>query len=147
MSLREPAGNAAVVELLQAFVDGWEHESLDSLAALLLPDASAIDGGEHGHVSLVEAWRQRLRAHDYARLAGMEVLRPDRIQRWAWDELGTPETPARPPGMRPADLLVRVPLEVTRIAGERVFGDVMTMVLRREDGKLRIAAYGEIDAP
>ena len=147
VSLREPAGSAAVSDLLEAFIEAWEHESIDALVALLAPDAGAIDGAEHGHTTLVETWRQRLRAHDYGRLAGTEVLRADRIQRWGWDELGAPETPARPAGMRPADVLVRAPLEVTRVAGERVFGDVMVMVLRREDGKLRIAAYGEIDAP
>lgn len=147
VALREPAGNAAVTDLLQAFVDGWEHESIDALVALLAPDAVAIDGAEHGHASLIDTWRQRLRARDYGRLAGTEVVRPDRIQRWAWDELGTPDTPARPPSMRPSDVLVRVPLEVTRVGGERVFGDVMMLVLRRIDGKLRIAAYGEIDAP
>jgi hypothetical protein len=147
ITLREPAGNAAVDGLLQAFVDGWEHESIDALVALLAPDAVLLDGSERSHATLVETWRQRLRAHDYARLSGAEVLRADRVQRWAWDELGTPESPARPPGMRPSDLLVRAPLEVTRVAGERVFGDVMIMVLRHEDGKLRIAAYGEVDAP
>jgi hypothetical protein len=147
VSLREPAGNAAVADLLEAFVEAWEHESIDALVALLAPDASAIDASEHAHGTLVETWRQRLRAHDYARFAGTEVLRADRIQRWGWDELGAPETPARPAAMRPADVLVRAPLEVTRIAGERVFGDVMVFVLRRQDGKLRIAAYGEIDAP
>ncbi len=147
VSLREPAGNAAVADLLQAFVDGWEHESIDALAALLASDATAIDGAEHGHATLVETWRQRLRAHDYGRLAGTEILRENRVQRWGYDELGAPETPARPAGMRPADVLVRAPLEVTRVAGERVFGDVMVFVLRREDGKLRIAAYGEMDSP
>ncbi len=147
VSLRAPTGNDAVADLMQAFVEGWEHESIDALVALLTPDAGAIEGPDHGHAALVESWRQRLRAHDYARLAGAEILRPDRIQRWAWDELGAPETPARPRGMLPAEILVRAPVEVTRVAGERVFGDVMTMVLRREDGKLRIAAYGEVDGP
>ena len=147
VSLREPPGNAAVAELLQAFIDGWERESIDALVALLTPDAGAIDGSEHGHATLVDGWRQRLRAHDYARLAGTDILRPDRIQRWAWDELGAPDAPPRPASMRPAEIYVRAPLEVTRIAGEKVFGDVMVMVLRREDGKLRIAAYGEMDAP
>ncbi len=147
LSLREPPANDAVAELVQAFVDGWEHESIDALVGLLAPDAGALDGSDHGHAALVENWRQRLRAHDYGRLAGSEIVRVDRVQRWAYDELGTPETPPRPRGMQPAEILVRAPVEVTRVAGERVFGDVMLMVLRREDGKLRIAAYGEVDTP
>ena len=49
--------------------------------------------------------------------------------------------------MRSGEVLVRAPLEVTRVAGERVFGDVLMMVLRRQDGSLRIAGYSEVDAP
>jgi hypothetical protein len=147
ISLREPPRRDVVVNLLQAFIDGWENESLDALVGLLVPDAGPLDGAEHGHAALVEGWRQRLRSHDYARLAGLDVLRTERIQSWAWDELGTPETPARPTGMHPAEILVRAPLEVTRIAGEKVFGDALMMVLRQADGKLRIAAYGEVDGP
>jgi hypothetical protein len=47
--------------------------------------------------------------------------------------------------MRPGELYVRVPLEVSRIAGENFFGHVIVMLVRREDGKNPIAAYGEID--
>ena len=147
VSLREPVGEGAVVEFVQEVIDGWEHESLDALLALVAADAGLIDGSEHGHAALVESWRQRLRAHDYGRLEGAEIVRPERIERWEWDELGTPQTPPRPLGMKPGEILVRAPLEVSRVGGERVFGDVVVMVLRRQDGRLRIAAYGEVDAP
>jgi hypothetical protein len=36
---------------------------------------------------------------------------------------------------------------VTHVAGEKLFSDVIVLVLRREDGKFRIAAYGEMDVP
>jgi hypothetical protein len=146
VSLREPSARDAVVELVRAFLDGWQRESLDALLALASPDAGLIEGSDHGHAALVENWRQRLRAHDYARLAGAEMVLPEHIDRWEWDELGAPPKPARPPGMRPGEILVRAPLEVTRVGGERVFGDVVMMVLRRQDGGLRIAGYSEVDA-
>ena len=144
ISLREPPAHDAVVELVRAFLDGWQRESLETLLGLSTPDAGLIDGPDHGHAALVESWRQRLRAHDYGRLAGTELVAPERIERWEWDELGTPDTPARPSGMRPGEILVRAPLEVTRVAGERVFGDVVTMVVKRQDGGLRITGYGEV---
>jgi hypothetical protein len=146
VALREPAGDDAVVELIQAFLDGWQHESLDALLALAAPDAGLIDGSDHGHAALVESWRQRLRAHDYGRLDGADLVRPERIERWEWDELGTPQSPPRPVAMHPGEVLVRAPLEVTRVGGERVFGDVVVMILKRQNGRLRIAAYGENDA-
>jgi hypothetical protein len=147
VSLREPAGRDAVVELVQAFLDAWQRGSLDSLLALSASDAGLLDDPEHGHAALIESWRQRLRAHDYGRLPVAEIVRPDRIERWDWEELGTPATPSRPPVMVPGEILVRAPLEVTRLGGEKVFGDVVVMILRRQEGRLRIAAYGEADAP
>jgi hypothetical protein len=147
VSLREPAGEDAIVDLVRAFLDAWQRESLETLLALTAPDAGLLEDPEHGHAALVESWRQRLHAHDYGRIATAEMVRPERIERWEWDELGTPATPSRPPTMRPGELLVRAPLEVTRVAGERVFGDVVVMVVRRQEGRLRIAAYGEVDAP
>jgi hypothetical protein len=145
VSLREPPAHDAVVELVRTFLDGWQRESLETLLGLSTSDAGLIDGADRGHAALIESWRQRLRAHDYGRLAGTELVLPERIERWEWDELGAPNRPARPSGMKSGDILVRAPLEVTRVAGERVFGDVVVMVLRRQDGGLRIAGYGEVD--
>jgi hypothetical protein len=147
VSLVEPAPDAAVADLLRSFVDAWRSESIDALAALLTADAGPLDARSHGRTVLVEGWRARLRAHPYARLEGTEVLRSDRIERWSDGELGAAGSPARPSDMQPGEFLVRAPLEVIRIGNEKVFGDVIEMVLRAEDGKLRIAAYGEMDAP
>ncbi len=146
VSLREPPARDAVVELVRAFLDGWQRESLETLLGLSTSDAGLIDGPDRGHAALIESWRQRLRAHDYGRLAGAELVLPERIERWEWDELGAQNRPARPSSMKPGEILVRAPLEVTRVAGERVFGDVVVMVLMRQDGGLRIAGYGEVDA-
>jgi hypothetical protein len=145
VALVEPAPDEAVADLLRAFVDGWQSESIDALASLLTTDAGPLDARGRGRAALVEGWRARLRAHPYGRLEGTEVLRSDRIERWSQAELGSMGSAVRPPDMQPGEFLVRAPLEVTRIGNERVFGDVIEMVVRPEDGKLRIAAYGEVD--
>jgi hypothetical protein len=51
--------------------------------------------------------------------------------------------------MKPGDVLVRVPLEVSRIGPDKYFGDVWTFVLRRAEGsrKYKVAGFGESDAP
>jgi hypothetical protein len=144
--LRVPLGRDAVADLVRLFVDAWQRESIDTLIGLLTPDAGPIDARGRGSRSLVEGWRQRLRAHGYARLAGVEIVRPDRIERWEPDELGVAGAPARPADMRPGELLVRVPVEVPSVSGERLFGDQIVMIVRPEDGSLKIAAYGETDA-
>ena len=147
VSLRQPLASDAVADLVQSFVDAWQRESLDALTAMLASDAGPIDGRIRGRGALIEAWRQRMHAHEYGRLANVELVRPERIARWDRDELGAPDAPARPADIRPGEIYVRAPLEATRVAGEKLFGDVLVMVLRPEGGKLKIAAYGEVDAP
>jgi hypothetical protein len=49
--------------------------------------------------------------------------------------------------MREGDLLVRVPILTPRVGNDRLFGDVVVLLLRREDGRFKIAGYGEDGAP
>jgi hypothetical protein len=143
VALREPLGGDAVRDLVLAVVDAWQRESLEQLVALLTSDAGPIEDRSRGRNALVESWRQRLHAHEYRRLAGAELVHAERIERYRWADLSSPDAPARPAEMRTEELYVRVPLEVTRAGGERLFGDVMLVLLRREEGKYKIAAYGE----
>ncbi|HXX67306.1 MAG TPA: hypothetical protein VEK07_09000 [Polyangiaceae bacterium] len=145
MSLREPEDRASVAQLVQAFFEAWQDASLDALLALLAPDAGPLEGRSRGRGALAELWRQRLQAHEYSRLLGVELVRPERIARWTWDQLEAPLAPARPVDMQPGEVYVRVPIEATHIGGERLFGDVAVMVLRRVGGGLRIASYGELE--
>jgi hypothetical protein len=151
--LREPVGRQAIVRVVQALVEAWQSESLDALVGLLTADAGPIDARGHGRGSLKESWRQRLHAHEYSRLAGVQLIRDERIEYWDADELRELAAPAPapdmrphpPPDMRPDEIFVRAPIDRTRVAGERLFGDVLVLVLRRENGELRIAAYGELE--
>jgi hypothetical protein len=148
VALRAPIGSDAVTAVVRAWIDAWQRESLDALADLLSADAAAIDARGHGRAALIDAFRQRLQAHEYARLAGLEVVRTDRIERADYEDFdasGTSGGRPRPPEMRRDDLYVRVPLEATHVAGERLFGDVLVFLLRREDGRLRVVAYAEED--
>ncbi len=147
VALREPVAGDALRELVAQLSDAWERGSLEALVALLATDAGTLEGRGRGRGPLVESWRHRLHAHEYSRLAGVELLRFDRIERWTWDELGGPATPPRPAGMRPDEVYVRVPVEVTHLANEKVFEDVIVLVLRLEEGRYKIAGYGETDAP
>ncbi|MDP8998864.1 MAG: hypothetical protein M3O46_01995 [Myxococcota bacterium] len=147
IALREPLGGDAVRDVVVAMLDAWQHESLDQMVALLANDAGPIEARSRGRSPLIESWRQRLRAHEYGRLVGVNLVRVERIERYGWEDLSAPDTPARPPDMHTEEIYVRVPLEVTRLSGERVFGDTMLLLLRREGRKYRIVAYGETDGP
>jgi hypothetical protein len=154
VALRVPVSRDAVAVLLRAFFDAWQRESVDDLAALLAPDAGPLEARAHGARALVEGWRQRMRAHEYGKLAGLEMVRPERIERWELDELGTEGAPPRVDA-RPGEVTVRAHVEVPSVGGDRLFGDAVVMVVRRDpvrtgageraEGVLRIAAYGEVE--
>jgi hypothetical protein len=144
VALRQPVSGDAVRDLVRAVMDAWQHESIDGLFALLAPDAAALDSRAHGRTGLVESFRQRLHAREYKKLEGVELYRPERVEHYAWDELGGPDAPSRPPDvMREEDVLVRVPLEVWQLGGEKYFEGVIVLVARIEGGKLKIVGYGE----
>lgn len=145
VALREPLAGDALRETVLQVAAAWQLGSLEALVALLTNDAGAIEARARGRGPLVEGWRQRLRAHEYVRLAGVELVRPERIERWSWDELGASDAPARPADMRPDEVYVRAPLEVTRLANEKVFDEVMVLLVRLEDGRYKVSAYGEIE--
>ena len=147
VALREPPGTDSVRDLVQQLADAWEHASLEGLIALLTTDAGALDTRARGRGALVESWRQRLHAHEYARLAGTELFRPDRVERWSYDELGASDAPARPADMRPDEIILRIPVEVTHVQNEKLFDDFVVLVVRLEDGRYKISQYGEIEAP
>jgi hypothetical protein len=151
VTLRPALEPDAIETLVERWLAAWEHESIDGLAALLTDDAEPLDGTGHGRAGLLEAFRQRFQAHDYTRLAGQPVMRTDRIARWEYDELDAGDAagaigPAVS-AVHPGETLVRVPIDVTREAGDKLFGDALLFVVRREDGKLAVTAYGEIDDP
>jgi len=145
VALREPPAGDAVRDVVQQLAAAWQAGSVEALMALLTADAGPIEGRGRGRGPLVESWRQRLHAHDYTRLSGVDVFRPERIERWTWDELGAAGAPTRPADMHHDEVVVRVPVEVTHLSNEKVFEDIVVLVLRLEDSRYKIAAYGEVE--
>ncbi len=148
VALREPLADDAVGDVVRAYFTAFEREDIEGLAALLTTDVVSLDPRLHGGRSaLLQAWTTRMKSLDYAHTAGLENVDPDRFERHAYQDLGTPGAPARPAVMDPGDVLVRAPVTTPRVNGERYFGDVLVLVLRREGDRLKIAAVGEEDAP
>jgi hypothetical protein len=144
VALREPPGSEAVREIVMALVHAFEREDFSALDSLLSPDATGIEG-RGSRALLLMQWRGRMQQLEYSRLAGMEIVRPEKIQRFEYDELGGQDELPRPAEMKPGDVFARIPVEVPRIGPDRFFGETILMVLRRVDGRFKIAAYGEVD--
>jgi hypothetical protein len=151
VALREPLGVEAVHEVVLALVQAVQSEDLPAFEQLLLPECATIETGavRGSRVVIVERFRRRMRELDFSRLAGVELVRTDHIQHFEFEELESQREIARPPSMRPGDILVRFPIENARLGADRYFGDTWTLVLRRVEGtrKYRVAAFGESEAP
>jgi hypothetical protein len=140
VALREPLGGEAVVTIVHMLFRGFIHQDKDDLANLATSDAVAL-GPQRS--PLLERWQKMLAEHDYKRLAGSEVARIDRIERYAYEDLGGAGAPARPPEMHPGEILVRVPVATPRVGSDQLFGDVVVLLLRRDGQRFRIAGFGE----
>jgi hypothetical protein len=148
VALREPLSDEAVKEVVRTYFTLFEHEDLEGLAQLVTADVVSLDVRARGsRSSILETWRARMRQLDYAKLAGLEVAAFDRLEHYGYEDLEGSTSPARPSAMRPGDTLVRIPVSAARVAGERFFGDTLTLLLRREEGRFKIAGVAEDDAP
>lgn len=148
VSLAEPVGAGAIAQFVEAFVDAWRRESLDDLDSLLSQgsDVGPIEALGRGREAVVENWRQRLKAHthEYARLEG-DLVAVERIEHWDSDDLGRVRGGLPQTTLRMGDVYVSAPIRSALSGSERLFGNFLVMVLRREKGDLRVVAYGETD--
>ena len=149
MSLREPFSEEAVRDVVRSYFEAFEHEDLGSLQQLLTLDALSLDAGAPGvgRTAMIKRWEERMGKLGYAKIAGVEVVRLDRAERFDFDDLSSTSTPPRPAEMQRGEALVRVSVMAPIIAGERFFPDAVTFLLRRESGKFKIAAIGEENPP
>ena len=146
VALREPLADKDVEDVVRAYLRAFEREDDKALQLLLAQDATPLGRPGTSRVHLVELWRTKIKNFEYQRLAGMEVARISQIEKHTYETLGVPGAPQRPPEMKPGDLYVRVPIVTPRIGGEQLFGDVLVLLLRREEGRLKIAGQADENA-
>lgn len=142
VALREPLADKDVEDVVRAYVRAFEREDIEALRQLLCQDATPI-GRAGGRQQLIELWAMRIRNFEYQKLAGSEIARLSQLQKHTYDVLGGSGTLSRPTEMRPGDLYVRVPIATPRLGTEQLFGDVLVLLLRREEGRLKIAGQAD----
>ncbi|MFO0736293.1 MAG: hypothetical protein U0270_10445 [Labilithrix sp.] len=143
VALREPLADKDVEDVVRAYIRGFEREEPETLVQLLAQEAAPIGRAGATRQQLIESWRTRIKSYEYQRLAGAEVARYSEIERLTYEAVGAHPTYVRPNDMRPGDLYVRVPILTPRLNGEQLFGDVVVLMLRREDGRLKIAGQAD----
>jgi hypothetical protein len=143
VALREPLADKDVEDVVRAYIRGFEREDDQALIQLLAQEAASLGRNGSTRQQLIEIWRTKMKSFEYQRLAGLEVARVSQIERHTYETLGTPGAPPRPSEMRPGDTYIRVPIATPRVGSEQLFGDVLVLLLRREDGRLKIAGQAD----
>lgn len=142
VALREPLADKDVEDVVRAYVRAFEREDIEALVQLLAQEASPL-GRAGTKNQLLDLWRTKMKNFEYQKLAGVEVARVAQIEKFTFEALGTSGAPPRPPEMRPGDLFVRVPIATPRVGSDQLFGDILVLLLRREDGRLKIAGQAD----
>ena len=142
VALREPLPDKDVEDVVRAYVRAFGREDVDALVRLLAQEAAPIGRGG-ARTQLIELWRTKIKNFEYQKLAGVEIARLSLIEKHTYDTLNAPGGIARPAEMRPGDLYVRVPIATPRIGSDQLFGDILVLLLRREDGRLKIAGQAD----
>jgi hypothetical protein len=140
-SLAPPLPNRQALELLHAFFRAITDENLDELAAVTSSDAT-VPGKNRGPSSaMLDHWRGRMSHLRYQALASETLFDEARIESYRfqdWDGDAVAYRFERPSEMMPSDLLIRVPMQIVQSGSERVFGDVMMLLMRAHQGRLAI---------
>jgi hypothetical protein len=148
VALREPAGEEDALRAVHDFVQGFVRGDKGAIHQMLADHATQLDSRGFGTAESLGAFFDlRLRSFDYTKLAGTEVYRADQVEHYAYEELGGGGGRPRPGEMREGDVLVRVPILTPRVGNDRLFGDVVVLLLRREEGRFKLAGYGEDSSP
>ena len=142
VALREPLADKDVEDVVRAYIRAFEREDIDALMLLLAQEATPL-GRAGSKPQLVELWRTKMKNFEYQKLAGVEVARVAQIEKHSYEALGVSGGPVRPMEMRPGDLYVRVPIATPRVGSDQLFGDILVLLLRREEGRLKIAGQAD----
>lgn len=143
VSLREPLADKDVEDIVRAYLRAFEREDMVALEQMTAHDAVPLGRGGGGRAQLIEVWRTKIKSFEYQKLAGLEVARFSQIEKYVFDGLNVSGAPTRPPEMKPGDVYVRIPILTPQIGTERLFGDVLVLMLRREDGRLKLAGQAD----
>ena len=145
VSLRAQVGEKSARKVVAAFFTAMTNEDMATLFSLFTSDALFRSSREGAPMPSSEAYRARAQRFEYQALREVPIFDEDRVELYRYDDFDAPwELPvARPPGMGPFDVALRVPMTTTHSSTGRLFGDELIFVVRRDGDALRIAGVVE----
>ncbi len=145
VTLFAPPSREEVVGLVRAYVRAFVSTDATAFAPLLAQGARRLE--EDAGVDLEQSLVRRVRANDYSRLKIGTVVAYEDIRVSTRED--APRRFSIADGAREGDLLVEVPVRAPRVSGVRLFGPMISLLVRRggDTGGLQIAGVAEEDAP
>ena len=150
VSLKEPLGDKVVGAAIEAFFAVFTGHEPEPLEGVLARSARLLDS--HGGSSYAVVRDELVRRVAAFKASNVTTVHIDRVERSEYGDLGEAGLRRRPPEMRPGDVLVRVHVTIPGAGGERLFGNVVVLLLRWDEDlegagppRLRVAGFDEDD--
>jgi hypothetical protein len=147
-TLRAPVPREAVAALVRRWFDAFHardtsglEPDLDETIVDLRTDYETV---KPRSTFVLYELAPRMKSAPFDQVDVDSMYRPQDVEVWAREELGLAGRPARPNAMQADDLLVRIPIAMTRLGSDVLFGDEVKLLLRRDGSKYRIRGYYEI---
>lgn len=142
VALKQGLSLEEIRTVVRQLMRAYENEQPDGVNVLLTPDATDLYA-RWGRDQILAKLRERFGRLEYQKMRGLDVAHVERAEVREFDDLLPTGARARPADMAPGDVVVRVPMTAPMSNGERLFDDVLVLMLRREKGQLKIAGIGE----
>jgi hypothetical protein len=136
--LQAPRDREAARRVVRDFFAAITEERAEALEALVSPLAWIHVGSHGGRQRAHSFWRGRFSSLDYTALGGQVPYRESSIQTYNAEEHARVEGTGavlspHSSQMEPSQIVIRVPIALTQIGPNRLFGDEITFLLSPTD--------------
>lgn len=148
VTLRTPLGVDAARDAATTFLNALVREDADTVRQRLTPDALSINPSTRGRENAFYFFSRRFARLEYQFLLNVSFYQDEQLQLFRagegtdfWTDLvGSSAQGAGAPGqvsdaLETGDVLVVVPVSVTRSGTAQLFGEELTLLLRRSGGR------------
>jgi len=147
-TLRAPVPREAVAALVRRWFDAFHARDTSGIEPdlddVIVDLRSEYETSKPKSSFVLYELGPRMKSAPFDQVDVDSMYRPQDVEVWAREELGLAGRPARPSSMQADDLLVRIPIAMTRFGSDVLFGDEVKLLLRREGSKYRIRGFYEI---
>lgn len=146
-TLRTPLPPETISGLVRRYFEAYHARSAQPIEADLddvILDLHETPGGVGDRVKIywITDFTQKVKGLPYDQLEVEQMYRSQDVEVYARETLGQPGRPPRPSAMGADDVLVRIPIATPRLGADILFGDDITLLLRRDGTAYKI--HGEL---